>query len=43
MIKVRLFNHDDYVDFELAENQYCKLLSFVNRQENLELYRLGKI
>ena len=40
MIRVRIYRYEDSVDIEIPESEYMKLLFFVNRQENMSIYKV---
>lgn len=40
MITVRIYYYDDSVDIEIHEGQFYKLQSFINRQNNMQIFKI---
>ena len=40
MITVRIYCYDDSVDIEIPESQFYKLQSFINRQDNMQIFKI---
>lgn len=41
MIKARIYVGSDSVDIELSQEAFIKLRSFIARQDNMEIYKIG--